>query len=170
MPDVNAKYHVLFLDADNGLGAAVEFSGKQAGGETVTVKLAPCGNATVRFVDDHGKPVVGYRPKVWARIPPYPDSIHINEVVNKPEDFRVDGSVWLARMDRARYANGPVTDADGRVTLPNLIPGASYQISTDQPSHSFWEQGVNFTVKSGQTTKLADIVLKSAQKQAEPSK
>ena len=47
---------VYFLDAEHRWGAAVEFSGKQAG-EELTVRLEPCGQAKARFVGPDGKPV-----------------------------------------------------------------------------------------------------------------
>jgi hypothetical protein len=54
--DPDRAVPVYFLDVENQLGAVVELSGKQAG-EPVTVRLAPCGTATVRFVDGDGRPL-----------------------------------------------------------------------------------------------------------------
>src|SRR5262249_24088951 len=45
-----------FFDAARGWGAAMEFSGKQAG-EELTVRLQPCGQTRMRFVGPDGKPL-----------------------------------------------------------------------------------------------------------------
>ena len=45
------SYPVYLLDPKNRLGATVEISGKQAGGDPVVVRLAPCGSATLRLLD-----------------------------------------------------------------------------------------------------------------------
>ncbi|HMC66203.1 MAG TPA: hypothetical protein VKI65_14800 [Gemmataceae bacterium] len=56
----------------------------------------------------------------------------------------------LLSVDPLHYGEPLVTDAAGRITLPALIPGARYRIS---------ERGFEreFTVQSGDTTKLEDI-------------
>ena len=53
-PETNSP--VYFLDADHKWGAAVEYSGKEAG-EQLTVRLEPCGQANARFIGPDGKPV-----------------------------------------------------------------------------------------------------------------
>ena len=53
--DPGSSAPVLFLDAKRQRGATVELSGKQAG-EDVEVKMEHCGTATVRLVDEQGKP------------------------------------------------------------------------------------------------------------------
>jgi hypothetical protein len=96
---------------------------------------------------------------VWALVPPV-------EVVFYPKDMmeiesrhlRADGSVWLGHMDRKNYETGPVTAADGRVTLPNLIPGATYRIS------QFSDMRVDFTVQSAKNTTVGDIVIQDPSK------
>lgn len=54
--DPNSSTSVLFLDAKRQRGAIVELSGKQSG-EDVEVKMEHCGTATVRLVDEQGKPL-----------------------------------------------------------------------------------------------------------------
>src|SRR4051812_12632397 len=44
--DPEQTYDVIFLDAHSKLGTVAALSGKAAGGEPVTVCLAPCGAAT----------------------------------------------------------------------------------------------------------------------------
>jgi RNA polymerase sigma factor (sigma-70 family) len=53
--DPEKTYPVLFFDAKNLRGATVELSAKQAD-EPVTVRLLPCGTATLRLLDAEGNP------------------------------------------------------------------------------------------------------------------
>src|SRR5262249_50653526 len=62
--DPERTYPVYFLAAKTRLGALVEVAGK--GDEPVTVKLAPCGSAVVRFVDADGNPRPSYRPNPFG--------------------------------------------------------------------------------------------------------
>jgi hypothetical protein len=71
------------------------------------------------------------------------------------------GGIWLGHADPRHYADGPRTDADGFVTLPNLIAGATYQIS------QFPDMAENFTAEAGKTVKVADIVIKDPAKPVE---
>src|SRR5262249_18794094 len=59
--DPEKVYPVYFLDAKNQLGAVAEIPGKP-GDQPVTVRLAPCGSAVLRFVDGQGGPKAGHRP------------------------------------------------------------------------------------------------------------
>src|SRR5262249_49629780 len=52
--DLEKAIPMFFLDAQSQLGARVEVSGKQGREEPMTVRLAPCGSARVRFVDQKG--------------------------------------------------------------------------------------------------------------------
>ena len=123
------KLPLFFLDAEHGLGAGVEFSPKEAAAGVVTVKLAPCVTATVRFVDAAGKPLANYRPVVWLLLPPgdHPIFGKLKTVIDR--GLEADDAEWLGRIDPGHYGDGPRTDAEGRLRLPNLIPGATYRIS-----------------------------------------
>src|SRR5262249_50850789 len=60
--DPELTYPVHLLDAKNNLGATARLSVKAAVDKEVTVRLAPCGTAVVRFVDREGKLLTGFRP------------------------------------------------------------------------------------------------------------
>ena len=69
----------------------------------------------------------------------------------------------LPNVDPKHYRNATfVTDAEGRVTLPDLIPGALYRIS-DWSTVNDPDKGVqlrkDFTVKPGETLDLGDILI-----------
>jgi hypothetical protein len=161
LPDRDASRRVLFFDAEGGLGAAIDLSGKDLKSEPVTVRLAPCVSARVRFVDAGGKPVAHYRPLVWLMVSPSP-SIWASQMMTIQEKHqRSHGGIWLGHADPRHYADGPRTDADGYVTLPNLIAGAAYQIS------QFPDMAHNFTAEAGHTVKVADVVIKDPTKPVE---
>jgi len=62
----------------------------------------------------------------------------------------------VANHDYVNYRNGPKTDADGRMELIALIPGATYRILGNikrKLTHK------DFTVEAGQTIDLGEIIL-----------
>jgi hypothetical protein len=150
--DPEKTYPVLFLDAENQQGAIVQVSGKQAGGEPLTVRLAPCGSARVRFVDPAGKPLADYHPTVEAIVTPGP---HWNDPRVWSRRLAADGYL-LSNLDRKHYWFLH-TDADGRCTLPALIPGAPYRI-WDRVAGQFWMQK-DFSVEAGKVLELPDLVV-----------
>jgi RNA polymerase sigma factor (sigma-70 family) len=161
LPDLVTSRRVLFFDAEGGMGAAVDLSGKDLKSDPVTVRLMPCVSARVRFVDAKGKPVANYRPLVWLMVPPYPSIFATQMMVIEEKHQRSYGGIWLGHADPRHYADGPRTDADGYVTLPNLIAGATYQIS------QFPRMAENFTAEAGKTVRVADIVIKDPAKPVE---
>jgi hypothetical protein len=66
----------------------------------------------------------------------------------------------LSSVDPVNYPNELSPDADGRITLPVLIPGATYRV-LDYTAAIRGETGPGvrkeFTVKPGETIDLGDI-------------
>jgi protocatechuate 3,4-dioxygenase beta subunit len=149
----DAPLCVHFLDAAGGLGATAAFRREQAGAEAVTVRLSPCGSATVRFVDKSGKPLAGYRPLVWLSLPaePYSSARELEGMKGSP-NLGYD-TVWAGHADPRHYGAGPRTDAQGRVTLPNLIPGATYRIAR------FGGSDRTFKAPAGKPLDLGDVTI-----------
>jgi hypothetical protein len=144
--DSKETYPVFFLDAARRLGAMVRLAAGKAAGP-VTVRLAPCGSARLRFVDAKGKPLAGYRPDVRLVLTPGPA---FEESLEK-EVLAAD-TLELANPFRS---DSPRTDAQGRIVFPTLIPGATYRVD--------WIGGrKEFTVRSGQNLKVDDITVVDA--------
>ena len=154
---------VYFLDADHQWGTAVELSGKQAS-EDLTIRLEPCGRAKARFVGPDGKPVskLGMFPSLQLLITP---GTHSFFKPDPAEQAKLEADAeFMPNVDPSHYQqpNEPVTDAEGCITLPDLIPGALYRIS-DYSTREDQKKGVqirkDFTVKPGETLDLGDILI-----------
>jgi hypothetical protein len=146
--DPKARYPLYFLDAKRKQGAFVELQGKQGGKEAVTVRLAPCGSARARLVDAKGKGQANYRPRVELLL--RPGSNPAATAAPQPTTDRIN--LWTLDTIRHQPARkGPATDAQGQLTLPDLIPGATYRL---------WPDGGKtreFTVRSGETLDLGEL-------------
>jgi hypothetical protein len=66
-----------------------------------------------------------------------------------------DSIIW---QNIARPAKIPTTDADGRVTIDNLIAGATYRVSFINKQSDF-DEGYEFTVRSGETIDVGEVVI-----------
>ena len=163
--DPDTEVPVYFLDPKRKLGGVVNLSGKSAAGGPVTVRLEPCGAARARLVDPDGKPVAGRLPRGSSMItmvvtpgPPYSTAKDKAGLLAADEDD-------LTVVDPVNYENELVSDADGRITLPVLIPGATYRF-IDYTTAVRGEAGPQvrkeFTVKPGETLDLGDIRIEKA--------
>ncbi len=160
--DPDTETPVYFLEPKRKLGTVVNLSGKSAASGSVTVRLEPCGAAKARVVDPGGKPVM-------ARSIPGTIIMRVTMVVTPGPPFSrasekagvlVADDDSLDRVDPSNYASEPVSDASGRITLPVLIPGATYRF-IDYTTAVRGETGPalrkEFTVKPGETVDLGDI-------------
>ena len=124
--DPDAVVPCYFLDAKNELGATLEASGRLALGGPVEVRLQPCGTARARFLDPEGKPVAGRGRGDFSMVvtpgPPRMSQAPADRVLLSADEE------LMANLDRLHYWNAPGSDADGRITLPSLIPGALYRV------------------------------------------
>jgi hypothetical protein len=149
---------VYLLDAEHEWGATVDLSGKQADDE-VTIRLQPCGRASARFIGPDGKPIAGHEPML--EFVATPGASQYDRM--KPADARpMAESDFIANIDRKHYGNGPRSDAEGRLTMVSLIPGALYRItdfSTVNDDLKGTQVRKDFTVKPGETVDLGDIVI-----------
>ncbi len=160
--DPETEIPVYFLDPKRKLGGVVNLSGKSAAGGPVTVRLEPCGAARARIVGPDAKPVAGR----------LTSGIFIMVVTPGPPSFRDSSGLLaadvavLSRTDTVNYPTELVSDAEGRITLPVLIPGASYQfidVSTSVPGQTGPTIRKEFTVKPGETIDLGDVRIEKPQ-------
>jgi hypothetical protein len=147
---------VSFLDDAHRWGATVELSGKPAG-EALTIRLQPCGQARTRFVGPDGKPLAGRSSQLELLGTPGP---HEWDRRSESRSQLAADAVGVVNLDRKHYWHGPMTDAEGRITLPDLIPGATYRIydpSTMNVDDLGAQVRKDFTVKPGESLDLGDI-------------
>ena len=149
---------VFFLEPKRKLGALVNISGKPGSGGPITVRLASCGAARARLVDSAGKPLAGYRDPYLIKMVVTPGPAWFSR--DKADQGRLAGEKdYICRIDPINYPDGSVSDAQGRVVFPALIPGATYQIydETTINDEGGGHPRKEFTVKTGETLDLGDI-------------
>jgi RNA polymerase sigma factor (sigma-70 family) len=153
--DPNKPTEVFFLDVKNHLGTVVKLSPKELGGKALTVKLRRCGKATVRLVDAKGKPVAGAEVFVEVVITP---GVPFAESLRKPG--RVADAAYLSSLDPEGHNRLLRTDAKGRITFPNLIPGATHWLIGNYLGRGFVDLDKEFKVEPGKTRDLGDVTVK----------
>ncbi len=158
---------VYFLDPKRKLGGVVNLSAKSATGGPVTVRLEPCGAARARIVGPGGKPIAAYPPRPVRG--EYHRLLRFSMVVTPgPPSSTARGQAallaadegTLTAVDPVNYATDLVSDADGRITLPVLIPGATYRFIDDTTAIrdvAGPEIRKEFTVKPGEILDLGDL-------------
>jgi hypothetical protein len=153
--DFETAVPVHFLEPKVTLGATDRFSGKSAPGGPVTVRLEPCGSARARFFSPEEQPIPGLPGSRVTRIRlvvspgPYPGG--------KSEVASLVANVgYLEAVDPTNDEPGPESDAQGRITFPALIPGATYRVYDRTAAFEFRRE---FTVKAGETIDLGDILI-----------
>jgi protocatechuate 3,4-dioxygenase beta subunit len=149
--DPDKTVPVFFLDPVHQWGGVARLSGKQAGQE-VTVRLAPCGRAAARYVNQHGKPAA--KAVVAPELVLTPGRSVWDADPTRKKELIAD-QVSLLTLDQHNYGGKVRTDAEGRVTFPALIPGATYRVTHfEKPNMTERE----FTVAPGKTTDLGEVV------------
>ncbi|MGO9917097.1 MAG: sigma factor-like helix-turn-helix DNA-binding protein, partial [Isosphaeraceae bacterium] len=153
---------VYFLDAKHNLGATALLSSQSALGGPVTVRLQPCGAARVRLVDLAGNPVSGSRDNsgtytAMMVVTPGPNIMSGDEA---DQDRLAADQDTVAHFDPVHYANGLVSNDKGELTLPSLIPGATYRIYDSTMGEKAGPRlRKEFTVKAGETLDLGDVLI-----------
>ena len=66
-------------------------------------------------------------------------------------------------IDPIHYADGPISDALGRITFPALIPGATYRRTPRNAQEA--SDNTEFTVRPGETLDLGDFVIEEGRRQ-----
>jgi RNA polymerase sigma factor (sigma-70 family) len=129
--DPKGEVPVYVLDRRNEIGGRLVVSGKSTG-EEVTIKLQPCAKAKVRFVNAAGKPQAGHSLGLVLLLAP-------------------DARAFLQQADALGgwHAVGR-SDKDGQVTVPGLIPGATYTYADGRKVREF-------TAEAGKTHDLGDV-------------
>src|SRR5262249_54558264 len=126
-------------------GAVADLSAAKARGGELTIKLQPCGTAQGRLLDAAGKPS---------------SAVPLVALEGAPDRGKLEGErAPLGLPGRARGQPALPPDAEGRVTVRGLIPGATYRLKTFNVRTQTAEPlGGPFTVEAGKTRNLPDAV------------
>ncbi len=147
---------LYFLSPELGLGGVLHVKSGQ-GGKEPTVRLQKCGGAKVRLVDEKGKPLADVRVVVSLPISPGCSFFDSNGF-GRPDVTADEASP--ENFDRKNFGSLR-TDADGRLELRGLIPGARHWIITTRPgSIGMVRVPVDVNAESGKTLDLKDITVK----------
>jgi hypothetical protein len=144
-------YPVCFIDSKRRLGATISV---RAGIAPPRVVLQPCGAATMRFVDDKGKPVADFEPTVQFVMTP--GELQFSEAARKSNAITADAD-FVANIDRANHSWPEKSDEAGHLTVAALIPGATYRVCT--VSKGMFVLAKEFQAVAKQTLDLGDIVV-----------
>jgi hypothetical protein len=147
---------LYFLSPELGLGGVAKVDPREAG-KGLTVKLQKCGAAKARIVDENGRPVADMR--IYVEIPISPGVSFFDNAAQQEYQLTADAAS-MHGLDQKHYQDVR-TDAEGRVELPNLIPGARHWIVGTRPTGGMFRLPVEFTAESGKTLDLKDIPVKS---------
>jgi hypothetical protein len=157
--DPNTEVPVYFLQPNRKLGATVPISGKSSADGPITVRLEPCGAARARLVAPGTKPVPKYHDQfspISMVVTPGPQR------ASRPESGQpLADQDLLTRIDPVNYAKIPLSDAQGVIVFPALIPGAVYRIvdRTTLLNPTGLQLRKEFSVKPGETLDLGDILI-----------
>jgi len=156
--DPDQTHTVHFFDRNNGWGATAELSRKHESDPAI-VHLEPCGSADARFVDANGKPLAKFQPEFGCAVS---DGSPRYTYAGIQHEYALDADVFTSfAIDHKRPFTIPVTNDDGRIVFPTLIPGARYVIywgPNDLTDPAPWPH-VAFTVRAGEKKDLGDIVI-----------
>ncbi len=155
---------VYFFDGTNKTGATVMFSAAAAKDGPITVRLEPCGMAMARLVDGQGKPLAGYHDPWLLSMVLTPDVEMTETVTPDPKKLRPDAD-YLSRLNPENHAE-LATDAQGRITFPALIPGATHRLVTVGPMADASRRKVKkwFVAVAGQAIELGDVVIENPER------
>jgi protocatechuate 3,4-dioxygenase beta subunit len=153
--DPEKKTEVFFCDAKSQLAAVVKLSAKEAKGKPVTVRLQRCGTAKARFLDGQGKPLANLM--VFLEIVITPGVPFTDLSFDNPRPMAE--TTYMSTFDPKGYSNLH-SDANGRVTFPTLIPGATYWTIGYGANRGLFNLKKEFKAEAGKTLDLGDIVVK----------
>ncbi|MEX2137749.1 MAG: M56 family metallopeptidase [Pirellulales bacterium] len=143
---------IVIVDPQARCAAVVAPAASEIDVSSPPIKLQPCGAASFRFVTDKGTVLSNHEPTLRLIVTPGATATWTRRSDQAPW---ADSIIW---QNIARPAKIPKTDADGRVTIDNLIPGATYRVSFVDPPGDFAE-GYEFIVRSGETVDVGEVVI-----------
>jgi hypothetical protein len=126
------------------------------GDKEPTIRLQKCGSAKARIAENKAKPLANERVVVTVLLTPG------HSLFDPGEPFNLKGATadvaHLANFDQKSF-NTLRTDAEGRVELRNLIPGARHWIVVSRPSGGMVRVPLDLVPEAGKTLDLKEITV-----------
>jgi RNA polymerase sigma factor (sigma-70 family) len=144
---------LYFLSPELGLGGVLKLKGGQETGE-VTVRLQKVGGAKVRVKDRRGKPLADA--PITITMPLSPGASFF-----EGDGFRKEPTADEAMLNNFDHENlGRLrTDADGRVELRGLVPGARHWVVVTRPNGGMVRLPVDLDAVPGKTLDLKEVTV-----------
>jgi RNA polymerase sigma factor (sigma-70 family) len=151
--DPDETCSVFFLDAKEQQGAVAQISAREHGSQPMTVRLSPCGSATVRYIDAKGKPVVGLAPGFFEIV--LMPGVSVYDLKARDQGKICESTEFVGNFHGTSLP--PRTDAKGQVALRALVPGATYLLRDSSTLGSQEPPALYFNAESGKDVHLPDI-------------
>lgn len=138
---------VYFIDLARKLAGALTIKGEQTA--PLSIRLQPWGTITGRLIDDHGKPLGGFR-------------LGGGDLPTHLTVMTADGGI--ARPNEGKTAE------DGRFRIEGLAPGAKYPLYAENlRAREFSRELItHVTARSGETKDLGDLTVKKGPAAKQP--
>jgi len=143
---------IFIVDFEHHCAATVSPTASEVDLTTPPIELKPCGTAKFRFVNDKGEALADYQPRLKIEVMPGAPATGYNE---PDQPLWADTIIW---DNIARPAKMPKTDADGRVTVADLIPDATYRVSFIG-KNGMLDEGYEFVIRSGETIDVGEVMI-----------
>jgi beta-lactamase regulating signal transducer with metallopeptidase domain len=155
----DAEVAAYFLDPERKLGATARLSGRSGANGPITVRLETCGTARARLVGPDGKSIDRDPAGRLASMVVTPGPPSSGQAAKDGPLFAEEASLFL--LDPVNYGDDLQSDAQGRLSFPALIPGATYRIVDRTPVIDGGEPAIRkeFTVQPGEALDLGDILI-----------
>lgn len=163
--DPTKEHVVSIFDYQNRQGTTVVLDGSDAE-KPRTVQLEACGKATARLIDENGEPIGGYTPRLGYVI--NEGVVRTGNHAESPLKLDYGAISWI--QPGWKGDQQVVSDANGMITFPELIPGLPYEFfwfpeikrADDLPLNA---PMYTFSVKAGEHKELGDVVLSGVRSQ-----
>lgn len=146
------EYPVYFLDPKNRLGAAAKI---RVGDKSLKIVLKPCGTANARYVDTDGEPIAGKMLDGLYIVVTPGQPKHDFQAIQRGELLADEDLVANVDPENYKWRATCITNANGEMKFPVLIPGASYRSITVVDGHPKITH--EFTVQPGERYDMGDI-------------
>jgi hypothetical protein len=143
---------LYLIDFASHAGATVSPTREETGLDAPPIRLEPCGSARFRFVTNNKQPLADHEPILSLLITDGAPATHHYE---SGQPLWADKLIWSNVTRNMEPRPTYKTDADGRLTIPDLIPGARYRLMFVKDDS--WADGYEFAVRSGETVDVGEV-------------